>query len=151
MSDEERRTADEKSGQPLEYNFRPSEAVRAKERKVSPARMTHVAVELIFLLLGVLVVWLGATGHINFDRRSIGWLVISVGVTGWGLMALGKPGPWSERWQKWNRGGSMVVLGLVMLAISRVPFLWVGRLLAVCGVVLLVRGALGAVLLLKQR
>lgn len=149
MSDEERRAADENSGPRLEYNFRPSEAARANERKVSPAQMTQVAVELIFLLLGVLVVWLGATGHINFDRRSIGWLAVSVGATAWGLMALGKPGPWSERWKKWNRGGSMVVLGLLMLAISRVPFLWVGKLLAVCGVVLLVRGALGAALLLK--
>jgi hypothetical protein len=151
MSDEERRTADEKSGQPLEYNFRPSQAARAKERKISPTRMTQVAVELIFLLLGLLVVWLGATGHINFDRRSIAWLVISVGVAAWGLMALGRPGPSSQRWQKWNRGGSMLVLGLLMLAISRVPFLWVGKLLAVCGVVLLLRGALGSLLILKQR
>jgi hypothetical protein len=38
-----------------------------------------------------------------------------------------------------------------MLAISRVPFLWVGKLLAVCGLVLILRGALGSVLILKQR
>jgi hypothetical protein len=118
---------------------------------LSPAKMTQVMVELIFLLLGVLVVWLGATGHINFDRRSMAWLVISVGVAAWGLLALGKPGQWWARYQKWNRGGSMVVLGLLMLAISRVPFLWVGKLLAVCGAVLILRGALGSVLILKQR
>jgi hypothetical protein len=117
----------------------------------SPAKLTQLAVEMIFLLLGVLVVWLGATGHINFDRRGIGWLVISVGVAAWGLLALGKPGEWRARWQKWNRGGSMVVLGLLMLAISRVPFLWVGRLLAACGVLLVVRGVLGSALILKQR
>jgi hypothetical protein len=117
----------------------------------SPAKLTQLAVEMIFLLLGVLVVWLGSTGHINFDRRGMGWLVISLGVAAWGLLALGKPGEWSARWQKWNRGGSMVVLGLLMLAISRVAFLWVGRLLAVCGVVLVVRGILGSALILKQR
>jgi hypothetical protein len=118
---------------------------------LSPARWTQLAVEIIFLLLGLLVVWLGATGHINFDRRGMAWLVISVGVAAWGLLALGKPGEWWARLQKWNRGGSMVVLGLLMLTISRVPFAWVGRLLAVCGFVLIVRGVLGAVLILKQR
>ena len=118
---------------------------------ISPAKMTQLVVELIFLMLGVLVIWLGVTGLINFDRRSIGWLVISVGVTAWGVLALGKPGEWWARWQKWNRGGSMVLLGLLMLAISRVPFWWVGKLLAVCGAVLVIRGALGSALILKQR
>jgi hypothetical protein len=118
---------------------------------LSPAKLTQLVVELIFLLLGVLVVWLGATQHINFDRRSVLWLVISVGVAAWGVLALGKPGEWWARWQKWNRGGSMVILGLLMLAISRVPFFWVGRLLAICGVVLVLRGAFGLALILKQR
>jgi hypothetical protein len=118
---------------------------------LSPAKLTQLVVEMVFLLLGVLVVWLGATGHINFDRRSIGWLVISVGVAAWGLLALGKPGEWWARWQKWNRGGSMLVLGLLMLVISRVPPLWVGKLLAVCGVVLALRGVFGSALILKQR
>lgn len=118
---------------------------------LSPAKLTRVVVEVIFLLLGVLVVWLGAAGRINFDRRSIGWLVISIGIAAWGLLALGKPGEWWARWQKWNRGGSMVILGLLMLAISRVPFSWVGRLLVACGLVLMVRGVLGSALILKQR
>ena len=118
---------------------------------LSPARLTQLVVEVIFLLLGLLVVWLGLTVHINFDRRSLGWLVISIGVAAWGLLALGKPGAWWARLQKWNRGGSMVLLGLLMLAIRRVPFLWVGRLLAICGLVLIVRGVLGSLLILKQR
>ena len=118
---------------------------------LSPARLTQLLVEVIFLLLGVLVVWLGLTGHINFDRRSIAWLVISVGAAAWGLFALAKPGQWSARWEKWNRGASLILLGLLMLAITRVPFVWVGKLLAVCGIVLLVRGALALVLILKPR
>jgi hypothetical protein len=113
--------------------------------------MTQLAVEIIFLLLGMLVVWLGLTGQIRFDRHSIGWLVISVGVVAWGFLALGKPGQWWARWQKWNRGGSLILLGLVMLAMMRVPFMWVGKLLALCGLVLILRGALGSLLLLKQR
>ena len=118
---------------------------------VSPAKITQLAVELIFLMLGVLVVWLGATGRINFNPQGIYWLVLSAGVVVWGVLALGKPGQWWARWQKWNRGGSMVLLGLLMLAISRVPPLWVGWLLAVCGLVLVLRGVFGSVLILKQR
>ena len=118
---------------------------------LSPARLTQLMVEVVFLLLGALVVWLGFSGRIYFDRRSVPWLVISVGIATWGLLALAGPGQWWTRWQKWNRGGSLVLLGLIMLAITRVPFLWVGKLLALAGVVLLLRGVLGSFLILRQR
>lgn len=118
---------------------------------LSPARFSQLMVEFVFLLLGALVVWLGLSGKIYFDRRSIPWLLISVGIAVWGLMALAKPGQWWARWQKWNRGLSLLLLGVIMLIITRVPFLWVGRLLALAGLVLLVRGVLGCLLILKQR
>jgi len=118
---------------------------------LSPARLSQLIVEVVFLMLGVLVAWLGVTGHINFDRRGIYWLAISIGVAAWGLLALARPGQWWVGWQKWNRGGSLVLLGLLMLAITRVPFLWVGKLLAACGLVLALRGALGSFLILKQQ
>ena len=44
-----------------------------------------------------------------------------------------------------------LLLGAIMLAISRVPFLWVGKLLAAAGLVLLIRSLLGSFLILKQR
>lgn len=118
---------------------------------LSPARLSQLLVEFVFLLLGALVVWLGLSGRIYFDRRSIPWLVISLGIAAWGLMALAKPGEFRARWQKWNRGVSLLLLGVIMLIITRVPFPWVGRLLALAGVVLLVRGALSCLLILKQR
>ena len=118
---------------------------------LSPARMGQLIVEVIFLMLGVLVTWLGMTGHINFDRHGVYWLIIAIGVAAWGVLALARPGQWWMRWQKWNRGGSLVLLGLLMLAMSRAPFPWVGKLLAACGLVLALRGAIGAVLILKQQ
>ena len=118
---------------------------------LSPARLTELTVEIIFVMLGVLVVWLGLNGRVYFDRHSVQWLVISVGIIAWGLVGLGKPGQWWMRWQKWNRSGSLILLGVIMLAIMRVPFLWVDRLLALSGVVLLVRGILGSFLILKAR
>ncbi|MGB7845543.1 MAG: hypothetical protein WBL63_08005 [Candidatus Acidiferrum sp.] len=118
---------------------------------ISPARLIQFTVELIFVLLGALVVWLGLNGRIYFDRRSIPWLVISVGVIAWGVLAVAKPGLWSARWQKRNRGGSMILLGILMLTIARLPFIWVGKVLAVCGLLLIFRGVVGSLLILKQR
>jgi hypothetical protein len=119
---------------------------------LTPARLTQFVVELIFILLGMLVIWLGLHQQINFNPRSVSWLAISIGVIVWGGLTLSKSSSqlWM-RWQKINQGGSMVVLGLLMLSIGRIPFGWAGRFLALCGVVLLLRGAIGTLLILRQR
>ena len=118
---------------------------------LSPARLTQLLMEFAFLLLGALVIWLAANGRIYFDRHGVAWLVLSVALIAWGLLALAKPGQFWAKWQKWNRGGSLVLLGAVMLAISRVPFDWVVKLLAAAGLILLLRGILGSLLILRQR
>jgi hypothetical protein len=117
---------------------------------LSPARLTQLLMEFVFLLLGALVMWLAAIGRIYFDRHSVGWLVLSVALIAWGLLALAKPGQFWAKWQKWNRGGSLVLLGAVMLAISRVPFDWVVKLLAAAGLILVARGILCTLLILRQ-
>ena len=53
-------------------------------------------------------------------------------------------------WEKWNRGISLVLLGLIMLAMTRVPFLWVSRLLIVVGLILVLRGLFASLMIFKQ-
>ncbi|HEY4817915.1 MAG TPA: hypothetical protein VIH67_10835 [Candidatus Acidoferrum sp.] len=118
---------------------------------LTPQQVLRITIELLFVLLGGLVVWLGLTGHILFDRRKPGWLLLSVAVILWGLRALYKPVQWWSRTEQWTRGLSLAVLGVVMLAISRVPFLWVGPLLAFVGVLLIVRGLIGFALIFRPR
>jgi hypothetical protein len=118
---------------------------------LTPARLTQFTVELVFVLLGALVIWLGYRDQINFNPSSAFWLALSIGAIAWGVLALARPGQGSARWQKWNRGGSMIVLGLLMLAIGHVPFGMVGKALALCGVVLVLRGVIGSILILQQR
>jgi hypothetical protein len=118
---------------------------------ISPERILRLFIEVLFLLLGGLVVWLGLTGHIFFDRRKMSWMVLSVVLILWGLRALYKPGRWWSRWENWTRGLSLALLGAIMLAIARAPFAWVGPLLAACGVILALRGILGSVLVLRPR
>jgi hypothetical protein len=101
--------------------------------------------------MGALVIWLGLHGQINFNPSSALWLALSIGAIAWGALALARPGQWWARWQKWNRGGSMIVLGLLMLAIGHLPFGMAGKVLAVCGLVLILRGVVGSLLILQQR
>lgn len=118
---------------------------------LSPARLSHLLMEVVFLLLGALVVWLAANHRIYVDRHSVGWLVLSFALVAWGLLALAKPGQFGGKWHRWNRGGSLILLGLLMFAISRAPFDWVVKLLVVAGFLLIVRGLLGCLLILRQR
>src|SRR5258708_5006698 len=118
---------------------------------LTPQQLLRFTIEIIFVLLGGLVVWLGLTGHILFDRRKPGWLLLSAAVILWGLRALFKPVQWWSRTEQWTRGLSLESLGLVMLAISRVPFLWVGRLPAFSGLVPIFRGLLGSALIFRPR
>jgi hypothetical protein len=118
---------------------------------LTPQNFLRIIIEMIFVLLGALVVWLGLTGQIFFDHRTVPWLILSIALILWGLRALYKPGQWWSRWENWTRGLSLTLLGIVMLAISRVPFLWVGRLFAVAGLLLVMRGLIGSFLVLRPR
>ena len=116
---------------------------------LTPERLLRLVIEIIFVLLGLLVVWLGLTGHIFFDRHKLPWLVLSVALILSGIRGIyrkpgSKPPP-----EDYIRAVSLTVLGIVLLAISRVPFTWVGMLLACAGLLLAVRGIVGSVLLLR--
>jgi hypothetical protein len=116
-----------------------------------PERFLRLMIEFIFVMLGALVVWLGLARRISVDRHSVSWMILGVALIVWGLRALYKPGQWWLRWENWTRGLSFALLGIVMLIISRVPFLWVGPMLAAAGGLLALRGVIGSVLILRAR
>ena len=118
---------------------------------LTPERLQRLMIELIFILLGVLVIWLGLSRRVYVDRYSVTWMILSVALILWGLRALYKPGQWWLRWENWTRGLSLALLGALMLAISRVPFSWVGPMLAAGGAVLALRGLIGSVLIFQRR
>src|SRR5712664_596687 len=116
---------------------------------LTPERLLRLMIELIFILLGLLVIGLGLVRRIYVDRHGAAWLILSVALIVWGLRALYSPGQWWLRWQNWTRGLSLALLGVLMLVISRVPFLWVGPMLAVGGGLLVLRGLIAVSLLLR--
>ncbi len=67
----------------------------------------------------------------------------------WGGRGLYRPAKFLSRGENLVRSASLVLLGIVMLAISRVPFAWVAPLLALVGVLLAVRGLVGVILVIS--
>ena len=121
---------------------------------VTPERMLRFIIELIFILLGVLLIWLGLRGPIHgrtVDRHSIAWIALSVALILWGLRALPKRNQWWARWQHWTRGLSLALLGVLMLVIRWVPFFWVGPMLAAGGAILVLRGVVSSALIFRLR
>src|SRR5689334_2515722 len=117
-------------------------------------RLLRVMIEIIFVLLGGLLVWLGLRGPLSgriVDRHSVSWLILGVVLILWGLRALYKPGQWWRRWENWTRGLSLVLLGALMLAIIRVPFSWVEPMLMAAGAVLVLRGIVASALIFRPR
>jgi hypothetical protein len=111
--------------------------------------LLRIFIELIFVLLGGLVVWLGLAGKVFFVVRPVPWLILSIVLIVWGLRALYRPGQWWSRWEHWTRGLSLTLLGVVMLVILRAPYHWIGNLVAVGGLLLILRGLIGSLLVLR--
>lgn len=116
----------------------------------TPQRLLRMVIELLFVLLGGMVIWLGLSGQIFFDRRKPSWLLLSAALILWGLRALYRPAQSSAQLERWTRGLSLILLGIVMLAMSRVPFQWVGPLVAIGGLVLGTRGLVSLALILRS-
>src|SRR5712664_1339773 len=119
---------------------------------LTPERLQRLMIEFVFVLLGAFLVWLGLAGPAHgrtVDRHSATWLILSAALIVWGLRALYSPGQWWLRWQNWTRGLSLALLGVLMLLITRVPFLWVGPMLAVGGGLLILRGMIATFVILR--
>lgn len=118
---------------------------------LTPERLLRLMIELVFVMLGGLVVWLAIVQGISVDRHSTGWLILSVVLILWGLRALYRPGQWWLRWENWTRGLSLALLGILMLVMRRVPFLWVAPMLAAAGGLLVLRGIMGSAQVFRPR
>lgn len=118
---------------------------------LTPASLFRLLNELILVLLGGLLGWVAVTGRIFFDRRSGTWIAVSAAMILWGLQALYRPGQWWAKWQHLTRGLSLVLVGVLLLAIARVPFAWVGPLLGAAAALLVLRGIVSAIFVFASR
>jgi hypothetical protein len=104
----------------------------------SPNQLLRLLIELIFVLLGALLIWVAFNGHyLNVDPRSIGWLLLAGLLTVYGLVTIQWRG--ADRGTAFVRGGSLIIVGLA----------WVTPLLIVAGVALAARGVIVGALVLR--
>jgi hypothetical protein len=123
---------------------------------LSPANLFRMMTEFIFILLGGFLVWLGLSNRFlnppNFNPRSPAWLGLGAALIYWGARAwvkTARAARTSDRTVARVGGASLVLVGLMMLALVVLEFRWVGIVLATAGVVLVLRGFLAAVLSLR--
>jgi len=115
---------------------------------VSPNQLMRLFIELIFVLLGGLLIWVAFNGHfLNVDPRSTGWLLLAALLVVYGFVTASWRG--ADRLVAVARGGSLIVVGLVMLGLSHARLAWVAPLLIVAGMALIARGVLVAALTLR--
>jgi hypothetical protein len=113
---------------------------------LSPARLFHVLSELLFVLLGLLLVQVALSGRLLFDRRSPWWIGLGAVLVCWGVRAWARAGRYAGRRGHIVRGASLALVGAVVIAIAWVPFTLVGPLLALAGAALVLRGITSAIL-----
>ncbi len=118
---------------------------------LSPANVFRLLNELVFVLLGVLLVWIARTSRYSFNRRAPAWIGLGAFLVYWGLRAWWRGGRQASRGEAATavRGASLALVGGMMLGIAWVPFRWTAPLLGAAGAALMLRGLVSAVLVAR--
>ena len=117
----------------------------------SPATLIRLAQELVFVLLGLLLIRVAALGRFAWNRKSEIWIALGALLFVLGVRAWLRAGKYVTRWEHRVRGTSLVLLGACMLAITLAPFGWIAALLYTAGGVLALRGVVMAALVLRTK
>ncbi len=118
-------------------------------------RLQQAVSEIVLVLLGGLLLYLGRSGMVSVERRSAAWIAVGVLVVYRGVrsfvQARSGAGRYVTRWEEYVRGGSLLVVGAIMLGTAGLPSSYIGPLLGTAGAILVLRGLANAVLALRPR
>ena len=117
---------------------------------LSPASLFRLLSEFIVLLLGALLILLALTRRVGLPTRPSALVFLGVLFLYWGFRAWMRREPDSARVQTYIRGGSLVLVGLLVLGIPLLPIRHANLLLGTTGSVLVLRGVIGAFLSFKK-
>ncbi len=113
----------------------------------NPANLFRMLTEILFVLLGGILVWVGLSSRFMFDPRKPAWLGLGAVLVYWGARAWLKTrhaARTAERTMVRVGGASLALVGLMMLSLVFVEFRWVGTVLAMAGGILILRGLVSA-------
>ncbi|HEV3219908.1 MAG TPA: hypothetical protein VGZ48_09055 [Candidatus Acidoferrales bacterium] len=114
-----------------------------------PPQMLRVTNEIIFVLLGALIIGVSLTGHYMFNPRSVAWLTMSGLLIVYGLVTMRWRG--GEGVIGWIRGGSLILVGLMMISLAYATMAMVTPLLITAGGILAARGLIVSALVLRGK
>jgi hypothetical protein len=112
---------------------------------LNPNRVIGLLNELVFILLGALLITLALTGRFAPPGRSALWLGAGAVLVYWGLRIWIRSSRVRPRWPSGVRAGSLGLVGVIVLAIAWLPFGYAAPLLAIAGGVLALRGLVSAI------
>ena len=116
----------------------------------STANLFRMLSEFIFLLLGGLMILIAVTRSVGLPAYAAALVILGVVLIYWGVRTSMRPGQPEDRWPARVRAGSLVLVGLLVLGIRLLPLREAPLLLAIAGIVLVLRGFAGAVLLMRR-
>ena len=113
-------------------------------------RLLRVFNEIIFVVIGALLLWVALAGRFFFDARQPSWLILAGVVIAWGIYTWRRArriAPPRTRLAMKVGGGSVALVGLIMASLAWAPFAWAGALLGTAGGIFVVRGLVSAAIL----
>ena len=105
--------------------------------------------EFIMLLLGALLILLAASRRIGLPSKPTLWYALGAILILWGLRTGMRPVSKAAHEHAAIRGGSLILVGLIILGVPLVSLHYEALLLALAGGVLVLRGLLGSVLVVR--
>jgi hypothetical protein len=113
-------------------------------------RLLRVFNEMIFVIIGALLLWVALAGRYFFDPRQPSWLILAAVLIVWGIYTwfrAQRVTPPRTRLAMRIGGSSVTIVGSIMAALAWVPFAVAGFLLGAAGVVFVLRGLVTAAIL----
>jgi hypothetical protein len=117
---------------------------------LAAAKLSCLLSEFILLILGAMLILLAVTGRVGLPSRPTAIVALAVFFLYWGARAWMRPEPRAIPLHRAIRAGSLAIVGIVMLGIAFGPARYSETLLEFAGAMLVLRGILGSVLLVRQ-
>lgn len=117
------------------------------------ARLSELLSEVVILALGLLLAIMALSGRFNLPVGLALWLGLGVLLLISGGRAWMRSGRFvrpAARAMQWVRGGSLVLAGALMIAMTWMPFGRAPQMLTLVGLILAIRGAIGAALAARR-
>jgi hypothetical protein len=113
----------------------------------SPANLFRLLSEFIVLLLGALLIVVAISRPVGLPASPMALTIVGIALIYWGARVWIRPGAETNRLHERVRGGSLLLVGICVLAIRWLPLGDESFLLGFSGTVLVLRGLAGGLFL----